>query len=107
MCGIAGVWSPEPLEGLDERLRAMIATLRHRGPDGEKVWSDGHVGLAHARLSVIDLSAAADQPMRDEDDTVHLVHNGEIYNFQALRDELIALGHGFTSRGDAEVNLKG
>ena len=107
MCGIAGVWSPEPVEGLDERLRAMIATLRHRGPDGEKVWSDSHVGLAHARLSVIDLSEASDQPLSDEDGSVHIIHNGEIYNFQALRAELIALGHGFTSQGDAEVILKG
>ena len=107
MCGIAGLWSPEPIEGLDQRLRAMIATLRHRGPDGEKVWSDGCVGLAHARLAVIDLSPAADQPMSDEDGAVHLIHNGEIYNFRALRDELIALGHGFASQGDAEVILKG
>jgi asparagine synthetase B (glutamine-hydrolysing) len=46
MCGIAGLWSPEPLEGVDQRLRAMIATLRHRRPDGERLWSDGRVGLA-------------------------------------------------------------
>jgi asparagine synthase (glutamine-hydrolysing) len=107
MCGIAGLWSPEPVEGLDQRLRAMIATLRHRGPDGERVWSDGRVGLAHARLAVIDLSTASDQPMSAADGAVHLIHNGEIYNFRALRDELIALGHGFTSQGDAEVILKG
>lgn len=107
MCGIAGLWSPEPCEGLDQRLGAMIATLRHRGPDGTRVWNDGRVGLAHARLAIIDLSPAADQPMADEDGVVHLVHNGEIYNFQALRDELIALGHRFSSQGDAEVIVAG
>ena len=107
MCGIAGLWSPEPIEGLDERLHGMITTLGHRGPDGYRVWNDGHVGLAHARLAVIDLSPAAAQPMADEDGAIHLVHNGEIYNFQALRDELIALGHGFASQGDAEVIVNG
>ncbi|MFP6730143.1 MAG: asparagine synthase (glutamine-hydrolyzing) [Alphaproteobacteria bacterium] len=107
MCGIAGLWSPEPLEGLDERLHGMIATLSHRGPDGNRVWNDGHVGLAHARLAVIDLSPAAAQPLADGDGAVHIVHNGEIYNFQALRDELIALGHGFASQGDAEVIING
>ena len=85
----------------------MIATLRHRGPDGEKVWNDGRVGLAHARLAIIDLTAAADQPMADADGVIHLVHNGEIYNFQALRDELITLGHRFASHGDAEVIVNG
>ena len=107
MCGIAGLWSPEPLEGLDERLHGMIATLSHRGPDGNRVWNDGHVGLAHARLAVIDLSPAAAQPRADGDGAVHIVHNGEIYNFQALRDELIALGHGIASQGDAEVIING
>ena len=107
MCGIAGLWSPEPLAGLDEHLRASIATLRHRGPDGARVWSDGRIGLAHARLAVIDLSPAADQPMSDESGAIHIVHNGEIYNFQALRHELITLGHGFASQGDAEVILAG
>ena len=113
MCGIAGLWSPESLEGLEApevmegRLRAMIATLRHRGPNGERVWSDGRVGLAHARLSIIDLTSAADQPMSDEDGAIHLVHNGEIYNFQELRENLIALGHRFASQGDAEVIVNG
>ena len=107
MCGIAGLWSPEPLAGLDEHLRASIATLRHRGPDGARVWSDGRIGLAHARLAVIDLSPAADQPMSDESGAIHIVHNGEIYNFQALRHELITLGHSFASQGDAEVILAG
>ena len=110
MCGLAGVWSPEPLGDADaiaSRLHGMIATLRHRGPDGDRVWSDGRVGLAHARLAVIDLSQAAAQPISDADGTVHVVNNGEIYNFQALRQELTGLGHRFLSDGDTEVIVHG
>lgn len=110
MCGIAGVWSPEPMgEGgaTTSRLHAMIATLHHRGPDGDRVWSDGRVGLAHARLAVIDLSQAASQPISDADGVIHVVNNGEIYNFQALREELTGLGHGFASQGDTEVIVNG
>ena len=110
MCGLAGVWSPEPLGDADaiaSRLRGMIATLRHRGPDGDRVWSDGRVGLAHARLAVIDLSQAAAQPISDADGAVHVVNNGEIYNFQALRQELTGLGHRFLSDGDTEVIVHG
>ena len=81
----------------------MSARQRHSGPDGTGVWNGGRVGLAHARLAIIDLSPAADQPMADEDGVIHPVHHGEIYNFQALRDELIALGHRFSSQGYAEV----
>ena len=110
MCGLAGVWSPEPLGDADaiaSRLHGMIATLRHRGPDGDRVWSDGRVGLAHARLAVIDLSQAAAQPISDADGAVHVVNNGEIYNFQALRQELTGLGHRFLSDGDTEVIVHG
>ena len=110
MCGIAGVWSPGPLgapDAVTARLRAMIATLRHRGPDGEGVWSDDRVGLAHARLAIIDLSDAAAQPMSDADGLVHVVHNGEVYNFPELREELMGLGHRFKSQGDTEVIVNG
>ena len=110
MCGIAGVWSPGSLgapDAVTARLRAMIATLRHRGPDGEGVWSDDRVGLAHARLAIIDLSDAAAQPMSDADGLVHVVHNGEVYNFPELREELMGLGHRFKSQGDTEVIVNG
>ncbi len=110
MCGIAGVWSPEPMgegDATTSRLHAMIATLHHRGPDGDRVWCDGRVGLAHARLAVIDLSQAASQPISDADGVIHVVNNGEIYNFQALREELIGLGHTFASQGDTEVIVNG
>ncbi len=85
----------------------MAAVLRHRGPDGEGVWSDGAVGMAHARLAVIDLSPAAAQPMSDAEGVVHVVHNGEVYNFPALREELMELGHEFKSRSDTEVIVNG
>lgn len=87
----------------------MTQTLRHRGPDGAgvKVFSDGRqraaVALGHRRLSIIDLTNAGLQPMSNEDETVWLVFNGEIYNFPALRRELIAQGHRFRSNADSEV----
>ncbi len=110
MCGIAGVLARAPLgppEMVEDRLAAMVATIRHRGPDGMGVWSDGTVGLGHARLAIIDLSPAAAQPMSDADGAVRLVHNGEIYNFPELREELIARGHSFRSRSDTEVIVEG
>ncbi len=110
MCGITGIWSPSGLPDeatLRERLTRMAATLRHRGPDASGVWSDESVGLGHTRLSIIDLSAAGHQPMSTDDGDLHIVFNGEIYNFPALRAELTALGHRFASRSDTEVILLG
>lgn len=79
--------------------------MRHRGPDDAGEWwlADGCVGLAHRRLSVIDLSAAAHQPMLSGDGSTCIVFNGEIYNFQELRASLMALGHAFQTRSDTEV----
>src|SRR5256885_11700879 len=105
MCGIAGAvhsHGPSPTQDL---LRRMTATLRHRGPDDEGVWIDGPVGLGMRRLSIIDLSTRAAQPMSNEDGSLWLVFNGEIYNFQALRRELEGRGHTFRSDGDAETVL--
>jgi asparagine synthase (glutamine-hydrolysing) len=110
MCGIAGfvvrgaVLAREPAEA---RLWRMIATLRHRGPDDEGVWTDGRAGLAHARLSIIDLSPAAHQPMASADETVWITYNGEIYNFAEIRRELAALGYPFRSHSDTEVIVNG
>jgi asparagine synthase (glutamine-hydrolysing) len=89
------------------RLKEMIGTLRHRGPDDEGVWSDGICGLAHARLSIIDLSPAGHQPMRDANGRIWISYNGEIYNFQELRRELEAKGYVFRSRSDTEVIIYG
>jgi asparagine synthase (glutamine-hydrolysing) len=83
VCGISGFllsqvsWSHRDLEA---RLQAMIAMLRHRGPDDEGVWTDRRAGLAHSRLSIIDLSAAGHQPMASADETAWITYNGEIYN---------------------------
>src|SRR5438132_3812468 len=110
MCGIAGFLMAEgtPQSGeLESRLRAMIAMLRHRGPDDAGAWTDGRVGLAHTRLSIIDLTAAGHQPMASADASVWITYNGEIYNFREIRRELEGLGYPFRSRGDAEVIANG
>jgi asparagine synthase (glutamine-hydrolysing) len=83
----------------------MTASIRHRGPDGDGVYMKGPVGLGFRRLSILDLSHAADQPMISDDGQLILVFNGEIYNYVELRSELKALGHEFRSTGDTEVLL--
>lgn len=103
MCGIAGILavrgSPAINRGL---LEAMNGSLAHRGPDGAGCHIEPEVGLAHRRLSIIDLETG-EQPMFNEDGTVCIVFNGEIYNFHSLVDELVALGHSFHTRSDTEV----
>jgi asparagine synthase (glutamine-hydrolysing) len=109
MCGVSGFLARAALPGdtAEARLWAMIATLQHRGPDDEGVWTDGRAGLAHARLSIIDLSPAAHQPMASADGAVWITYNGEVYNFTEIRQELDALGYPFRSRSDTEVILNG
>src|SRR5437660_11259884 len=110
MCGIAGALLPNAALSAPEieaRLWRMIATIRHRGPDDEGVWTDGLCGLGHARLSIIDLSPAGHQPIASADGMVWRTCNGEIYNFVAIRDELAALGYVFRSRTDSEVIANG
>jgi asparagine synthase (glutamine-hydrolysing) len=111
MCGIAGIYHykrPQPVdEGILTRMRD---TMIHRGPDGGANWlaASGRVGLAHRRLSIIDLSTAATQPMANEDETVWVTFNGEIYNHLGLRAELAAAGHQFrTDHSDTEVIVHG
>lgn len=103
MCGIAGLArfneSPDQVPAL---LQAMVAQLHHRGPDGTGFYSDDTVGLAHARLSIIDLAGGA-QPIHNEDQTVQVIFNGEIFNYVELREELIAQGHRFYTHSDTEV----
>lgn len=104
MCGIAGIVSlrdGSPPPGLDE-LRAMTGALRHRGPDEFGIYRDARAGLGHARLSIIDL-ATGQQPLSNEDGTLWIAFNGEIFNYLELRDELVALGHRFRTRSDTEV----
>jgi asparagine synthase (glutamine-hydrolysing) len=106
MCGIYGYLSSK--RNIDPRiLRSMGDTLRHRGPDdeGEMIGEDGDlcVGFGHQRLSIIDLSPAGRQPMSNEDGSIWITYNGEIYNFRALREELERKGHRFKSSSDTEV----
>ena len=110
MCGIAGVLLPQatlPRSEIEARLWAMTESVRHRGPDDQEVWTDGLVGLIQARLAIIDLSDAANQPISSQDGSVWLTFNGEIYNFVEIRKDLEALGYVFRSRGDAEVIANG
>ncbi len=88
-------------------LDSIAKTMIHRGPDstGCYISKNKMIGLAHNRLSIIDLSESANQPMCNEDETVWLVFNGEIYNFQSIRDFLIKKGHRFRSKSDSEVIL--
>ena len=101
MCGIAGVVITEEAHTRPD-LDRMIRTLRHRGPDGFRVLDLPRCGLAHARLSIIDLETGA-QPIANEDETVWTVLNGEIFNYLELRQELEARGHRFRTRSDTEV----
>jgi asparagine synthase (glutamine-hydrolysing) len=105
MCGIAGILkigqSEPPTEG---DLRQMLATLRHRGPDQFGIYIDPEVGLGNARLSIIDLGGGQ-QPISNEDGTLWIVFNGEIFNYVDLRPELEARGHRFKTTSDTEVLL--
>jgi asparagine synthase (glutamine-hydrolysing) len=103
MCGICGIASARGSADLD-RVAAMSATLVHRGPDSFGEYVDGPVALAARRLSIIDLETG-DQPIANEDGTLHVVQNGEIYNYRELRRELERAGHGFRTQGDTEVLL--
>ncbi len=107
MCGICGVLNLDPgLPPVDAGLLdRMTDALTHRGPDDRGTWRDPHVGLGHRRLSVIDLTSRGRQPMSNEDGSVRIVFNGEIYNFQELKQQhaLEQRGHTFQSRTDTEV----
>ncbi|MFC0774467.1 asparagine synthase (glutamine-hydrolyzing) [Terrimonas alba] len=112
MCGIAGIINHQPGEenrsSLKQRLCSMTQSLEHRGPDGERIWtnSNGSAGLGHRRLAIIDLSEQASQPMHyDPADRYTIVHNGEIYNYPELRKELEQYGFTFRTQSDTEVIL--
>lgn len=102
MCGICGQYD---VEGISvPALHGMARTMRHRGPDDEGFFVDGTVGLANRRLSIIDLSTGK-QPIANEDGTIHIVCNGEIYNYPELRAQLIERGHEFHTHTDVETIL--
>src|SRR5499426_1972468 len=103
MCGIVGIAGLNPLEPVDEtRLKIARDVLRHRGPDGEGLWTEGAVGLGFRRLAIIDVAGGA-QPMPNEDGSVWVVFNGEIYNHARLRPWLEARGHRYRTRSDTET----
>ena len=105
MCGIAGLLCLDGSAVTTSELLKMTDSIAHRGPDGQGQWVEKNIGLGHRRLSIIDLTDAAKQPMFSADSRFVMVYNGEIYNFGQLKDELSSLGHVFTSRGDSEVLL--
>ena len=102
MCGLAGVARREPRGVTANTLDRMAAALQHRGPDGCGRYAGPRVGLSHVRLSIIDVAGGA-QPLGNEDGSVLVVYNGEVYNYLELRTELIAAGHRFRTRSDTEV----
>jgi len=105
MCGIAGFlrFDGQPVDR--DRLVGMAKAIAHRGPDGEGFWTDGPIGLAHRRLAIIDLSETGAQPMASADGRLHIVFNGEIYNYQSLKTELASDGRAFRSSSDTEILL--
>lgn len=107
MCGITGIWDFK--ENISSNvLEKMTDVLDYRGPDDSGIFVDGknNIGLGHRRLSIIDLSPAGHQPMSDDDQTVWVTFNGEIYNFKEIRIELEIKGHKFISNSDTEVILE-
>lgn len=107
MCGISGIFTPHggDLSRREAIGRQMAARLRHRGPDADGFWWDNYVLLAHRRLAIVELSPLGAQPMASNSGRYVLSFNGEIYNFVALRDALLATGHRFRSHSDTEVLL--
>jgi len=107
MCGLVGLIKKDASKIAEENiLQAMNDSILHRGPDGEGLHIQGPVGLGHRRLSIIDLAGGA-QPMSNEEQTVHVVFNGEIYNYKELYDELEGLGYKFNTNSDTEVLIHG
>ena len=103
MCGIAGIFNlREDREIPKETVDQMLSVIKHRGPDEFGVYRDSRAALGHARLSIIDLSGGH-QPMCNEDSTVWITFNGEIFNYVELRQELLKKGHGFRTQSDTEV----
>jgi asparagine synthase (glutamine-hydrolysing) len=105
MCGIAGIIN-YPQSDINLKLDKMLSSIHHRGPDSNGVYCKDGVGLAHSRLSILDLSSLGNQPMIHAETGVVLVYNGEIYNFKPIREKLISEGHTFASNTDTEVVLQ-
>lgn len=103
MCGICGTLNHTKDHAISaDQLKRMILAIRHRGPDEFGIYKDSHIGLGHARLSIIDLEGGQ-QPIHNEDRSVWVVYNGEIFNYVELKEELIKKGHRFYTKTDTEV----
>ena len=107
MCGIAGTIYFNEQSSSEQELKAMISFLKRRGPDAEGYWVKENIGFCHRRLSIIDLSNNASQPMEDEGKNSVITYNGEIYNYSLLKKELQQKGFTFHSESDTEVILVG
>ncbi|MCH8033714.1 MAG: asparagine synthase (glutamine-hydrolyzing) [Bacteroidetes bacterium] len=106
MCGITGIYHFNKERSVDKsQLKRMTDIIRHRGPDSDGFYLNGNIGLGHRRLSIIDLSTG-DQPMFNNDKSISIIFNGEIYNYIELRQELIQKGHKFRTTSDTEVAIK-
>jgi len=105
MCGIVAMFS-RTAPVLAETIQRATKTLRHRGPDGQRYWlsPEARVALGHARLSIIDLTTG-DQPIANEDETLHIIVNGELYGYEAMQKELEHRGHHLRTRSDSEIVL--
>ena len=100
MCGICGItWNDQNL------IRSMGQVIKHRGPEQEGFYIDDSISICCERLKILDLSENAKQPLHNEDSSIWVVLNGEIYNFQEIKNELVALGHSFSGESDTEMIL--
>ena len=103
MCGIIGIYHPQHLDGIKEQdVERMLTNVAHRGPDGQGLFRDDSIVLGHKRLSIIDLSTGA-QPMVNEDSSIHICANGEIFNYRELAVDLKKRGHRLSTSSDIEV----
>lgn len=105
MCGIVGFTNNG--DNADKIIEDMMDRIRHRGPDAEGKYVDGDIALGHRRLSIIDVSSSGDQPIYNEDSSLVIVFNGEIYNYRDIRKELVESGHTFRTNTDTEVLIHG
>lgn len=105
MCGIVGFTNN--IDNSDEVLERMMDRIKHRGPDAEGKYIDENIALGHRRLSIIDVSSSGDQPIFNEDNSLVIVFNGEIYNYKEIREELVNSGHQFRTNTDTEVLIHG
>src|SRR3989304_8345990 len=101
MCGICGIYNIKNAPVDKGTLTSMTDIMKHRGPDGSGFYLSGNVGMGHRRLSIIDVEGGG-QPIANEDGTINVVFNGEIYNYIEIREELLRSGHQFVTRSDTE-----